>query len=216
MLANNETGAVQPVAEAAEIVHAAGGLLHVDAIQAFGKIPLDINAMNADLMTLSAHKIGGPKGVGALVLAEGVRGWSRCCGAAVRNWAVGQEPRMWRVSPASAPRRRPPWPAAGRTPSARRLAGPAGEWPAADAWRHRVLRSRSAVTEYHSVHGSRPEGRNSRDRVRSGGNCGIFGVGLFVRQGAAVPCAGGDGIRRRNRPGSGAAQYGLVHVRSGR
>jgi cysteine desulfurase len=74
MLANNETGAVQPVAEAAEIVHAAGGLLHVDAIQAFGKIPIDINMMGADLATVSAHKIGGPKGIGALVLAEGLLG----------------------------------------------------------------------------------------------------------------------------------------------
>jgi cysteine desulfurase len=74
MLANNETGAVQPVAEVAEIVHAAGGLLHVDAIQAFGKIPFDINSMKADLVTLSAHKIGGPKGVGAVVLADGVQG----------------------------------------------------------------------------------------------------------------------------------------------
>src|SRR6202790_4878086 len=75
MLANNETGAVQPVAAAAEIVHAAGGLLHVDAIQAFGKIPFDMNTLNADLVTLSAHKIGGPKGVGALVLAEGLLGF---------------------------------------------------------------------------------------------------------------------------------------------
>jgi cysteine desulfurase len=66
---------VQPVKEAAEIVHAAGGLMHVDAIQAFGKIPLDINGMGADLMTLSAHKIGGPKGVGAVILAEGVLGF---------------------------------------------------------------------------------------------------------------------------------------------
>jgi cysteine desulfurase len=74
MLANNETGALQPVAAAGEIVHAAGGLLHVDAIQAFGKIPFDINMLNADLVTLSAHKIGGPKGVGALVLAEGLSG----------------------------------------------------------------------------------------------------------------------------------------------
>jgi cysteine desulfurase len=72
MVANNETGALQPIREAAQIVHEAGGLLHVDAIQAFGKIPLDINVMGADLVTLSAHKIGGPKGVGALVLAEGV------------------------------------------------------------------------------------------------------------------------------------------------
>jgi cysteine desulfurase len=74
MLANNETGAVQPVAEAAEIVHAAGGLLHVDAIQALGKISFDIKALNADLATVSGHKIGGPKGVGAVALAEGVRG----------------------------------------------------------------------------------------------------------------------------------------------
>jgi cysteine desulfurase len=75
MLANNETGALQPVREAAELVHAAGGLLHVDAIQALGKIPVDIEVMNADLVTLSAHKIGGPKGIGALVLAEGVLGF---------------------------------------------------------------------------------------------------------------------------------------------
>jgi cysteine desulfurase len=74
MLANNETGAIQPVAAAAEIVHAAGGLLQVDAIQAFGKIPFDMRELGADLLTLSAHKVGGPKGVGALVLAEGVTG----------------------------------------------------------------------------------------------------------------------------------------------
>jgi cysteine desulfurase len=74
MSANNETGAVQPVVEVAEIVHAAGSLLHVDAIQSFGKIPFDINVIGADLVTLSAHKIGGPKGVGALVLGDGLTG----------------------------------------------------------------------------------------------------------------------------------------------
>jgi cysteine desulfurase len=74
MSANNETGAQQPIAEAAEIVHGAGGLLHVDAVQSIGKIPLDINEMKADLTSISAHKIGGPKGVGALVLSEGLTG----------------------------------------------------------------------------------------------------------------------------------------------
>ena len=74
MLANNETGALQPVGEVADIVHEAGGVLHVDAIQALGKIPININAMKADLVTLSAHKIGGPKGVGALVVADGTQG----------------------------------------------------------------------------------------------------------------------------------------------
>lgn len=74
MAANNETGALQPVVEVARMVHEAGGLLHVDAIQALGKIPFDIKAVGADLATFSAHKIGGPKGVGALVAAEGIAG----------------------------------------------------------------------------------------------------------------------------------------------
>ncbi|MGY3036274.1 cysteine desulfurase [Bradyrhizobium sp. USDA 4354] len=74
MAANNETGVLQPVTEAASIVHEAGGLLHVDAIQALGKIPFDINSVGADLATVSAHKIGGPKGIGALVMAEGISG----------------------------------------------------------------------------------------------------------------------------------------------
>jgi cysteine desulfurase len=74
MAANNETGAIQPIAEAAGIVHGSGGLLHIDAIQALGKIPFDIKTVDADLATFSAHKTGGPKGVGALVLAEGIAG----------------------------------------------------------------------------------------------------------------------------------------------
>jgi cysteine desulfurase len=67
MLANNETGVIQPVAEAGQMVHAAGGLLHVDAVQGAGRIPLDINSLEADLLTISGHKIGAPAGIGALV-----------------------------------------------------------------------------------------------------------------------------------------------------
>jgi len=66
MLANNETGVIQPVAEAAEIVHAADGWLHVDAIQAAGKIAVDSRALGADTLSISAHKLGGPQGIGAL------------------------------------------------------------------------------------------------------------------------------------------------------
>lgn len=69
--ANNESGVIQPIAEAARLVREAGGWLHVDAIQSAGKIPVDIRALRADSLTLSAHKLGGPQGVGALVMAEG-------------------------------------------------------------------------------------------------------------------------------------------------
>jgi len=68
--ANNETGVIQPVSEAAALVHERGGLLHSDAVQAAGKIPCDIKSLGADVITLSAHKLGGPKGIGAIVLAS--------------------------------------------------------------------------------------------------------------------------------------------------
>jgi cysteine desulfurase len=68
MLANNETGVIQPLAEIAKKVHQAGGLLHCDAVQAIGKIPVDFNLLGADMLTLSAHKAGGGIGVGALVV----------------------------------------------------------------------------------------------------------------------------------------------------
>ncbi|MCA3012066.1 MAG: cysteine desulfurase [Myxococcaceae bacterium] len=72
MHANNETGVVQPVRALAELVHAAGGLLHTDASQTVGKLPVDVRALDVDALTVCAHKLYAPKGVGALYVRAGV------------------------------------------------------------------------------------------------------------------------------------------------
>ncbi len=72
MLANNETGVVQNMNLIAAMTRGAGALLHVDAVQAFGKIPVNFGLLGADMVTVAAHKVGGPKGIGALVIRDGL------------------------------------------------------------------------------------------------------------------------------------------------
>jgi len=196
MLANNETGTVQPVAEAAALVHAAGGLLHVDAVQGPGRIACDFRALGADLMTLSAHKIGGPQGVGVLVVRDGlavdalIKG-----GGQERGVRAGTENVAGMAGfGAAAEAVRLHWAGEAAGTAALRDELEAGIKAIAPKAVFFWCRSPQAP-QHHAVFSARHEGGDGCDRLRSGGRCGVFRLGLLVWKGRAVACSGRHGRR---------------------
>ena len=192
MLANNETGVIQPIAQIADTVHAANGVLHVDAVQGPGRIDCDVDALGADLLSISSHKLGGPQGAGALVrrgdihIAEplikgggqerGQRAGTENVVAIAGFGAAAIAATQMDVTRMAALR--------DRLESDLKAATPAGCG---------FRRRRPAPPQYDIVRGSRPEGRNSDNRFRSQWDSGFFRFRMLVRQGAGVACAGGDG-----------------------
>ena len=94
MWANNETGLINPLKELAEMTKAAGALFHSDAVQAIGKIPVNVQDVPVDFLTFSAHKFHGPKGIGGLYIRSGWNWFPSSTG--VNRWAVSERERsMW-------------------------------------------------------------------------------------------------------------------------
>ncbi len=214
MLANNETGVVQPVSQVAALAQAAGALLHVDAVQGAGRIPLDINELGADLLTLSGHKIGGPKGAGALVkrhqalhftdpLIKG-GGQERGARAGTENVACivgfGAAAAELRLAFAAETARM-------AVLRDRLEAGLKARMPAAVVFGAQA----HAASQYDPVRGPRHQGRDRRDRARSRRDRGVLGGGLLVRQGPALPCPGRHGGGAAARPRRHSGQPGADH-----
>ncbi len=98
MMVNNEVGTIQPIKAMGELLEDHQALFHTDAVQAYGIMPLDVEALHVDLLTVTAHKINGPKGIGHFINAERLN-CSRSFLGAIRNESVVQEPRTYPVSP---------------------------------------------------------------------------------------------------------------------
>ncbi len=207
MLANNETGVIMLIRVIADIVHDAGGHLHVDAVQAAGKIPVDIEALGADFMSISAHMFGGPKGVGALIKSRdalhifdplipgggqerGTRGGTENLigiagmGAAAKaaHEALPQE------SPQVAALRD------GMEAQLRRLSDKTIVFGVDGVGDHPPPRLPN--TTLFAVPGFV---QNLRDGVRSGRRCCVGRIGLFIRQGCHVAGSGSHGRAGRSR-----------------
>ena len=207
MLANNETGAIQPVAEAARLAHARGAIVHCDAAQAVGRVAVDWHALGVDLMTLSAHKFGGPQGIGALLVKPGTP-LAPLIGGGGRKFHLrgGTENvaaiAVWRGAEAGALDDAADAMAAWRDLFESRLKAVSpgcGSLPSSAIAEHQLLRAR------------RFAGRDSGHGARSPRHCGFVRLGLLVRQGGAFARSRGDGRAGGSRQGGAQGEPRLEH-----
>ena len=198
MHANNEIGTIQPIAEIAAIAHERGALMHTDAVQSVGKIPVDVRALGVDLLSLSAHKFNGPKGAGALWIKRGTRLQPILTGGKhERNRRAGTEnvPAIAGMGVAAAAGASASWRPKRRALGAlrdrleagilRRRPGHRGQRRAVDA---------RAEHDEHQLRSRR--GREPADRARSRRHRGVDRLGLLVGHARAVARAARDGASR--------------------
>ncbi len=198
-MANNETGVVQPVAAAAELATANGLALHCDAVQAVGRMPVDFAALGCDTMSLSSHKIGGPKGAGALVIRDGMTLAPLIAGGGQERRRRAGTENVAAIAGFGAAAR------AARDPSRRdgadrRPAGSPREGdPAPDAGSAHHWRRRGAPRQHDLRRLARQVGGDARHQARSRGDSGERGGGVLGRQGRREPRALCHGPRSGSR-----------------
>ena len=206
MLANNETGVVQPVRELAGLSHAAGALFHSDAVQAAGKLAIDVKALGCDLLSISGHKMYAPQGVGALFVRRNVRLRPIFFGGNhERGRRAGTENVAGIVGLGKAAELARDVACEGRTAIACGVARPPGAGnPGAGGGGGRQRRGRGARGE-HEQSLLRPRGGGGAgDRARPEGTGGVGRVGVPVGLDRAVACVDGDGAERGARAGQSA------------
>ena len=214
MLANNETGVIQPVRDVVEVARRHGARVHCDAVQAGGKLAIDMSALGVDLLTLSAHKLGGPQGVGALVVRDGLEPEALLRGGAQeRRWRPGTENlpgivgfgRACELAMADSDWRE-------RTGALARSAR--GTDRRACAGCPRVRAGRGAAAQHVVPDHARGQQPDPADRVRPRRHRRQHRLGLLVGQGRPVPRpgrhghrAGGSGERDPGQPGLGQHRW---------
>ena len=211
MHANNEIGTIQPIAEIAAIAHERGALMHTDAVQSAGKIPVDVRALGVDLLAVAAHKLNGPKGAGALWVKRGTRMLPILTGGKhERSRRAGTEnvPAIAgfgtaaRLAASKLQTRGRPDRGAARSPRSNRGQG--------HPWHSGERRPRRARAQHHE-HQLRPGGgRKPPDRARPGRDRRVDRFGMLVGNAGALACAPRDGLSGPPDPELAAVQPRLV------